>query len=415
MKKSVVVMLIISFALIITGIIMLEMENRKEEKALYNDAYQSLQALYQNTTLKIPKDSITLNEVTPVEKKIDLVTYVDEKEEMTKEIENIKKYIPYRDKVYTCFNNQVVLSSITREILNSLENEGKALPSNYYNYLKPRLDEIGNQLQKIEDLKMSVLSLFMDDSYSTVRQDITRDDYNNAITKLDTVVQEDIKNELKTYLDRVNSELNAREEAERIRQAIERERQIEEAWTILDVPYISQNRNNVLNGCEVACLLMALKYKGYLQDMDLVTYATNVPKSSDPNLGFTHDIFGIDPVDVPHWIAPSPLAVYGRNSSGNPNVEDSTGASLADLDNQVQQGNPVIIYLTSKFKTPKKEIEGIAKNVHVLLLVGYNSITGDHIIMDPWTGDDGTIKYQVEKSKVEQLYNALGKRSVVVK
>lgn len=33
-------------------------------------------------------------------------------------------------------------------------------------------------------------------------------------------------------------------------------------------------------------MLISLQYKGYLQDIDLLAFATNMPKSDDPNTGF---------------------------------------------------------------------------------------------------------------------------------
>lgn len=221
------------------------------------------------------------------------------------------------------------------------------------------------------------------------------------------------KNEQQAYLNLVNSELSLREEEERKRiaeekrrQEEEKKRQIQAAWTILKVPYISQNKNNVLNRCEVASLLMGLKYKGYLKDMDLVTYAENVAKSTDPFSGFTYDIYGIHPNNVPHLIAPKPLAQYGRTSFGNNGVVDGTGRSLDELDAQIKAGNPVVIYLTAGLKAPK--------NFHVLLLTGYNSITGEQIITDPWTYSKGKTKWNVSKKQVESIYNSTGKRSVII-
>ena len=81
---------------------------------------------------------------------------------------------------------------------------------------------------------------------------------------------------------------------------------------------------------------MALQYKGYLNSMTLYQYATDMPKSPNNNAqeGFTHDIFTRIPNDVPHWIAPEPLARFGRTSSGNQNVVNITGASLDDLDRE---------------------------------------------------------------------------------
>ena len=148
--------------------------------------------------------------------------------------------------------------------------------------------------------------------------------------------------------------------------------------------------------------------------MDLKTYAENVPKSSDPFSGFTYDIYGIEPTNVPHWIAPQPLAKYGRDSSSNNGVIDGTGKSLDELDAQIQAGNPVVIYLTAKLKTPKPFIENAPKNIHVLLLTGYNSITKEQIITDPWTHDDGRTKWTVSKNTVEKIYNATGKRAVII-
>ena len=159
---------------------------------------------------------------------------------------------------------------------------------------------------------------------------------------------------------------------------------------------------------------MGLQYKGYLKDTTLATFAENMPKSTDPFKGFTYDIYTLEPTDVPHWIAPAPLAAYGISSSGDTNIRDATGSSLDDLDKEVANNNPVVIYLTGNFKTPKAYIEGAPKNVHVLLLTGYNSITGDQIIIDPWTHTDGTTRWVLTKTLVESIYNSTDKRAVVI-
>ncbi len=53
--------------------------------------------------------------------------------------------------------------------------------------------------------------------------------------------------------------------------------------------------------------------------------------------------------------------------------------------------------------------------MHVLLLSGYNKITKEHIITDPWTRKNGTYEWNISKKNLENLYNAVGKRSVTVK
>lgn len=160
---------------------------------------------------------------------------------------------------------------------------------------------------------------------------------------------------------------------------------------------------------------MGLKYKGYLLNMDLVTYANNVPKTDNPNTGFYLDIFKKEPVDVAHWIAPAPLVDYGISSSGYTNIINSTGYSLDSLDNEILNGNPVIIYLTFDFNKPYNWSKGVPKNLHVLLLIGYNKITKQQIILDPWYHKNGTYEFTLSYSTVESLYNEIGKKSVIIR
>ena len=357
---------------------------------------------------------------------MDLVVDKEKKKSLMTNLQELNKYIKLRDDINNYYENNIVKSSITIEMVNELLERNNKLIKTHQELLFPRINTIKEQIDNINTYKTSIALLFTDNTYQTVRSDITRENLNQVLALKNNILQQDVINEQDNYLNIVAKELAYREEQERIRQEEERkrkeeearkerERQIKEAWTVLNVPYISQNKNGVINGCEAACMLMALQYKGYLQNMDLVTYATNMPKSTNPFSGFTYDIFKEDPVSVPHWIAPSPLVAYGKTSSGYINIEDATGATLTDLDNQVAAGNPVIIYLTSKLNKPKDYIEGAPKNVHVLLLVGYNSITKEQILIDPWTHDDGRTSWHVPKSKIEQIYNNTSKRAVVIK
>ena len=426
MRKKVLVILgvlslVISISLFVTAKIISD-----KNELQYKKTYQAYTLLYKDVDKKIPVDDITLKSVEKVEKSVDLVVDKEKKKDLTTNLQELNKYIKLRDDINNYYENNIVKSSITIEMVNELLERNNKLIKTHQELLLPRINTIKEQVTNINTYKSSVVSLFTDNTYQTVRSDITRENLNQVLALKNNILQQDVINEQDNYLNIVDKELAYREEQERIRQEEERkrkeeearkerERQIKEAWTVLNVPYISQNKNGVINGCEAACMLMALQYKGYLQNMDLVTYATNMPKSTNPFSGFTYDIFTENPVSVPHWIAPSPLVAYGKTSSGYINIEDATGATLTDLDNQVAAGNPVIIYLTSKLNKPKAYIEGAPKNVHVLLLVGYNSITKEQILIDPWTHDDGRTSWHVSKSKIEQIYNNTSKRAVVIK
>lgn len=294
----------------------------------------------------------------------------------------------------------------------------------YQERLSGPANELSEKVHRVEEAKSLVNNLF---DGGNVSENINRNDYNYARGYVDSIERDDVKSELYSRLDTVNNVISEREriawekaEAERLaREAAERERQerIANAWHYINVPnYISQNRNNVLNGCEAASLLMALQSKGRLNDVNLHDYAQNMPKSDDPYTGFYLDIFGVEPRNVAHWIDTAPLAEYGRTSSGA-NVVDLRGSSLDTVANEVANGNPVVIWLTYDYKQPYNWNDGskMYKNVHVQLVTGYNTETRQFRITDPWTRNNGNYTFYVDWGTVESLYNTIGQRAVVVR
>ena len=109
------------------------------------------------------------------------------------------------------------------------------------------------------------------------------------------------------------------------------------------------------------------------------------------------------------------IAGFGIDTSGNTNIINGTGLSIDELDQELDNNNPVIIYIIAKFNEPKEVIEGAPRNLHVMLLTGYNKITGDHFIVDPWTHDDGRTSWTVSKKLLEEKYNFVGKKAVIVR
>jgi len=425
-KKKIILITIILLILIIistftVSYILKEKARKKYEKEqleIYTKATEKFKGLYTNEIEQIPIDGISLEKIDETKKDVEQVSeefkeYIEPKKNMLEKIEKLKQYITFKEELNSYFEGDVLKSNTTLETIKELENKYNEQPENFQKILKTKIDLMNIQFNSIKEIKEEVTNLFTDNTRKKVKSSITRKKYNEVAKQLDLILQKDVIENEKQYLEKVEKEIIRREEEEVAR--IKREKEIAAAWVNLNVPYISQNGNKVYNGCETASLLMALKYKGYLKDMDLRTYAENIPKSDDPYTGFTHSIYELEPRDVPHWIAPAPLAKYGRETSGNQNIVDMTGTNLVNLDKEIINGNPVIIYLTSKLNTPEKMIEGAPVNLHVLLLTGYNKITGEHLIIDPWTGDTGRKSWTVSREKVEKIYNATGKRAVVVR
>ncbi len=353
-----------------------------------------------------PKEDIKLIEINKLKERVSKIKgYDKEKQDLSKKLDRLNKYYLLKEKIDSVYPNGVLVSNTSIDKINEIENDYNNLPKEYKKYFTNDISDIKKQRNDIDNIELKVSVLFTNNEKIELNSGVTRDTVENIRNEANGLKQDDVKANINGELDKAINIIAKRQEA------------INNAWVILNVPYISQNGNNVLNGCEAASLLMGLQYKGYLTNMSLVQYASDMPKSASNNAyeGFTHDIFGLAPNNVAHWIAPAPLAAFGRNSSGNQNVIDATGFSLDALDNELANNNPVVIYATGRFKPLKEWIEGAPRNIHVMLLNGYNKITGEQIITDSWTQANGQTKWYVAKNKLENIYNAVGKKAVIIR
>lgn len=347
-----------------------------------------------------------------------IIGHNNEKKKFIKSIDNTLNYINLNNVIKSETKNNIISSTLNRNKINYLKQENSKLPNNYQNYINNYIIELEIQRNNIDAIEEKINSLYKNDE--EFRDDISYEEIENYRLELITLPQQDIVDKNLEIIYAAAIYLNNKEEIERQRQEEETRKlqeEINNAWVILRTPYISQNKNGILNGCEAAAMLMALNYKGILQGTSLYDYSVNMPKSPNNNAyeGFTHDIFGLDPLTIPHWIAPAPLAEYGRSSSGYGNIIDGTGMSLSQLDQELENGNPVIIYVTAFFNPPKEWVEGAPTNLHVQLLTGYNRITGEHLIIDPWTHDNGRTSWTMSREITEARYDAVGRKCVIIR
>lgn len=326
--------------------------------------------------------------------------------------------------------NNFVKSSLQEKDLAALKESSKEIIEAYQLKVVEKFSILEAERIRMDAAIAAVDNLFTSVDKTTVRTDVKRDEYDAAKQLVEGLNQEDLKQSLNEQLAQV---LPVIEEQERIAAeaykawlAAEAKRRAEEeaerariaaAWVRLNIPYVSQNHAEVYNGCEAATLLMALRYKGYLHNMDLRTFAGNMPRSDNPETGFFQDIFSLEPRGKAHWIAPQPLANYGTSYVGGAlSIFAPYRWSIDQLDADVAAGNPVIIYLTFGFKDPSPEYHfGVPKNLHVLILNGYNSITGDQSFIDPWTYPNGNYTFTLSKARTEDLYAASGFRAVIIR
>lgn len=410
-KIIIITLIILAISFISTGIFLeVKLEN---ETITINNAEVYCKSLYDEDG--IPKDTINDEKLSTLLSKIEKINNKEKSKKLLKEYNTIKSYAELKNEIDSYYQGDIIKSDITDKDITKLETQNNKLSIKYRKIFQEKIDNLKNEYNSITTTQNAVQNLYSNYNSKTVKEDITREDYNEVIKLYSNIKQEDIKIQLKPYLDQVNNILTEKENKKKREEEQARQEAIKKAWIKLPVPYISQNENGVLNGCEAAALLMALKYKGYLQNTNLYNYATAMPKSDNPQTGFYLDIYGTEPTNISHWIAPEPLKNFGIASSGNNNIINATSWSLSQLDNEIKNNNPVIIYMTAKFKEPENWANGAPKNLHVQLLAGYNTITGEQLIVDPWKYKTLSSYWTISKANAENIYNKVGKKAVVVR
>lgn len=182
---------------------------------------------------------------------------------------------------------------------------------------------------------------------------------------------------------------------------------------VIGIPYVNQySPVYAPMGCEGASLLMALKYKGYTS-LDLKSFLDAMPKTErDPFSGFASTPYKIvsEVPEIFQSIFPGALTAFGNRYSGN--VADGSGYTTAQLKAEIDKGNPVVAYVTTRnYETPVWKVYdmgpsgsvNIVDNMHVMVLTGYNS-DGEYHVTDPASSRN---TYWVSQVKFETAYNAL--------
>lgn len=378
------------------------------------------------------EESTAISETTTEENLKDCEERLTETEESGETIEKLRtavadafEYLNWIKSTDKWFDERgVVKDSIGERDLAYIQETADKLSAAYKEVVAEKRGVLQSEYDKMRDSENLVNNLFTSVDRTDVRPGISRDEYNDARNHVNELNQEDLKLTLNLSLDRVlpvieEEERIARERAEQIRHEREEEqRKIAESWHNLDLSgwYINQVANGLPNGCEAASLLMAAKYKGYARGLNYRTFADDIPRSENPNSGFYSAMDSYDPTDRAHWIAPAPLASYGSRQGIN--VADVSGSSLEQLDQEVANGNPVIIYLTYNFNDPSTQTAtdapvSVPKNLHVLVLSGFNSYTGEQVFYDP-SPKYGNSHPTVSKNRIAYLYAVSGYRALVV-
>lgn len=397
--------------LLLAGILF---ENNREVFVV-RKAEKTVAALFQDSNQTIPKQNLSLEQINQAEESISKVPRQGKRDNLSKKIESISGYREFLKKVEKFYKDGSLRTSTTRVQLQKLQMEYQSLEATLQTALRSSMNQLMNDYETYGEIKGQVNALFSDSSRLKVSPNVTRKEYRDVEILLSRKENKNLKEQEEEYLKMVSSYIGLEEE----RKQKELEELISRSYVKIEgIPYINQNEKAVYNGCEVASLLMASQYKGYLANVTLKDIAIAVPKhENDPHQGFIRSIFDFQPKEYAHWIAPDALTSFGQMYTTNQGIQDITGSSFDTLKEEISKGNPVIVWVTDRFLSVevKKPGEEVPHNLHVMLLIGYNTVTGDYVVQDPGGTNPIANQYVVEKKKFEEIFTKIGRMAVVVR
>lgn len=189
----------------------------------------------------------------------------------------------------------------------------------------------------------------------------------------------------------------------------------------LPVEYISQ-LPELPTGCEITSLATVLNYMGYSIDKEVL--ADKYLKKLDDLDGSFNNYFIGSPWSEDGWGCFAPAIVNAANKylttvKSDKKAYNITGCTLPQLFSELQNGHPVIVWITTNldektnftyielnngttFKWPQYE--------HCVVLIGYDLSNPKSVILsDPLEGIVSR-----DYTKFNSRYNELGKRAVVI-
>lgn len=210
---------------------------------------------------------------------------------------------------------------------------------------------------------------------------------------------------------------------------------------VLSVANIPQNSyiggSPLPTGCEVTSLSVLMNYLGF-SDASKNYLANNfMPKgnigSTDPNYAFigtpsSSSSYGA----YANTIVRTAKNYFSAKGTDNYSVQNITGASMSDLYEQIDNGNPVLVWITMNCTSTRAYgatwtlNRGTAytepgtgtysftwkKSEHCCVMVGYNKAKGTVILADVLEGD-GLTEYTIPE--FESAYRWLGNQAIIIK
>ena len=141
---------------------------------------------------------------------------------MKDELIEVEKYILLKNKIYSYFNGDILISNVSLNEIEDIYFQLANLKDFYKISLIPIIEEMEKQKNKINLLFTLVNNMYETNEKLNIRENLSRLEYNQTLEIYKELKQEDIKKEYFKYLDQVDKYLLYKEKLE-----AEKERQLQ--------------------------------------------------------------------------------------------------------------------------------------------------------------------------------------------
>ncbi|WP_051120151.1 L,D-transpeptidase family protein [Bacillus sp. 1NLA3E] len=199
-------------------------EQKKTEE--YNDqliksAKEMVGNLYANDKKEALATDISDEKIKKALNKVGQVKDVSLKKTLVKEINNVAFLLKVQTDLASLLIDGVLIEGADEEKIAALsKNVDKVKPINpkIYNTFNSVLEEISTQFNTIKTAKEKLSALFTDLETSTVKDDITRDMFNDAKSSIDSIKNKKVKESFASLIAKVDSSLTSKEKQEKLKQ-----------------------------------------------------------------------------------------------------------------------------------------------------------------------------------------------------
>ena len=204
---------------------------QQENKELIETAQSQVAGLYVNENKDALAEGLTKEQIAAATEQTEKVKDEQIKKTLIEEINDISFLFDTKTTINGLLLDGVLIDDVDESQAASMNKafaKAKSINEAIANTFSPQVDEINAQMDTIKNANQKVMSLFTDFNAQTVNEDVTRDQYNDAKNSVDPIKNIHTKENLSSYLTKVDSILKEKEEKAKA-EAEEKAKQEEQA------------------------------------------------------------------------------------------------------------------------------------------------------------------------------------------